>query len=60
MVGDRAKTVGPIYVNSRKAILYGSVVASFCCEGFGLNRTTKTTRTEINKRLRELEKITRV
>ena len=60
MVGYLAKTGGSIDVNIRKAILYGSVVASFCCEGFGLNRTTKTTRTEINKRLRELEKITRV
>jgi len=59
-VGYLAKTGGSIDVNIRKAILYGSVVASFCCEGFGLNRTTKTTRTEINKRLRELEKITRV
>ena len=60
MVGYLAKTGGSIDANIRKAILYGSVVASFCCEGFGLNRTTKTTRTEINKRLRELEKITRV
>ena len=60
MVGYLAKTGGSIDANIRKAILYGSVVASFCCEGFGLNRTIKTTRTEINKRLRELEKITRV
>jgi len=60
MVGYLAKTGGSIDANIRKAIFYGSVVASFCCEGFGLNRTTKTTRTEINKRLRELEKITRV
>ena len=59
-VGYLAKTDGSIDANIRKAIFYGSVVASFCCEGFGLNRTTKTTRTEINKRLRELEKITRV
>ena len=60
MVGYLTKTGGSIDANIRKAILYGSVVASFCCEGFGLNRTTKTTRTDINKRLRELEKITRV
>ena len=60
LVGYLAKKAGSIDSNIRKAVLYGSVVASFCCEGFGLNRTTKTTRTEINKRLRELEKITRV
>ena len=60
MVGYLAKTGGSIDTNIRKAILYGSVVASFCCEGFGLNRITKTTRAEINQRLRALEKITRI
>ena len=60
MVGYLAKSGGSVDSNIRKAILYGSVVASFCCEGFGLNRTTKTTRTEINQRLRALEKMTRV
>jgi sugar/nucleoside kinase (ribokinase family) len=60
MVGYLAKTGGLVDANIRKAILYGSVVASFCCEGFGLNRTTKTTRSEINQRLRALEKITRI
>ena len=59
MVGYLAKTGGSVDANIRKAILYGSVVASFCCEGFGLNRTTKTTRSEINQRLRALEKMTR-
>ena len=60
MAGYLAKTGGSVDANIRKAILYGSVVASFCCEGFGLNRTTKTTRSEINQRLRALEKMTRV
>jgi sugar/nucleoside kinase (ribokinase family) len=59
MAGYLAKTGGSVDANIRKAILYGSVVASFCCEGFGLNRTTKTTRSEINQRLRALEKMTR-
>jgi hypothetical protein len=40
-------------------MVYGSVVASFCCEGFGLQRTAKTTRPEIEQRVRELEKLTR-
>ena len=60
LVGYLAKNGGSIDANIRKAVLYGSVVASFCCEGFGLNRTTKTTRAEINKRLRELEKMSYV
>jgi hypothetical protein len=32
-------------------------VASFCCEGFGLTVTTKVTKTDIQARVRELEKI---
>jgi hypothetical protein len=32
-------------------------VASFCCEGFGLARTTKATKAEIAGRVRELEKL---
>ena len=59
LIGYLAKTGGSVDANIRKAVMYGSVVASYCCEGFGLNRTTKTTRAEINKRLRELEKMTR-
>ena len=59
LIGYLAKTGGSVDANIRKAVMYGSVVASFCCEGFGLNRTTKTNRAEINKRLRELEKMTR-
>jgi len=35
------------------------VVASFCCEGFGLQRTTRTTRAQVERRVRELEKLTR-
>lgn len=44
--------------NLRRAMLYGSVVASFCCEGFGLTRTVKTTRQQIESRVRQLEKMT--
>jgi hypothetical protein len=45
--------------NIRRAMIHGSVVASFCCEGFGLNRTTKVTRKHVNQRVKELEKLTR-
>jgi len=40
-------------------MIYGSVVASFCCEGFGLQRTTKLTRAKIEQRVEELERLTR-
>jgi sugar/nucleoside kinase (ribokinase family) len=43
----------------RQAMLRGSVVASFCCEGFGVNRTTKVTRAHIKRRARELATLTK-
>ena len=59
MMGYLAAAKGPIDNHIRRAMVYGSVVASFCCEGFGLQRTAKTTRPEIEQRVRELEKLTR-
>jgi sugar/nucleoside kinase (ribokinase family) len=54
-----AQKTGTIETNLRRAIVHGSVVASFCCEGFGLNVTTRTVRASIDARVRELEKIAR-
>jgi cytidine kinase len=59
MVGYLAATPGPVEKKMRRAMIYGSVVASFCCEGFGLTRTTKVKRSDIDKRVRELEKLTK-
>ena len=59
MMGYLATASGSVEENIRRAMIYGSVVASFCCEGFGLLRTTKITRAQINKRVGELEKLTR-
>jgi cytidine kinase len=59
MMGYLATAKGSIDANIRRAMVYGSVTASFCCEGFGLNRTTKTKRADIEKRVKELEKLTR-
>jgi sugar/nucleoside kinase (ribokinase family) len=59
MMGYLATARGGIDKNFRRAMVYGSVVASFCCEGFGLNRTTKAKRADIDKRVKELEKMTR-
>jgi sugar/nucleoside kinase (ribokinase family) len=58
MMGYLATAPGPIEKNFRRAMIYGSVTASFCCEGFGLNRTTKIKRSDIEKRVKELEKLT--
>jgi len=59
LMGYLATARGSIDANIRRAMVYGSVIASFCCEGFGLNRTTKTRRTDIEKRVKELERLTR-
>ena len=60
LMGYLASAPGPIDRNIRRAMLYGSVVASFCCEGFGLKFTTRVTRAAIEKRFKELAKLTKV
>jgi sugar/nucleoside kinase (ribokinase family) len=59
MMGYLATAQGSIDANIRRAMVYGSVTASFCCEGFGLTRTATTQRADIEKRVKELEKLTR-
>ncbi len=59
MMGRLAAAKGSIEDNLRRAMIYGSVTASFCCEGFGLTRTTKTKLAQIDRRVKELEKLTR-
>src|SRR6266480_4030465 len=59
MMGYLATAKGTVENNIRRAMIYGSVTASFCCEGFGLKCTTKTKRAHIDRRVRELEKLTR-
>jgi cytidine kinase len=59
LMGYLAAACGPIDANLRRAMIYGSVTASFCCEGFGLMRTTQIKRTDIDRRVKELEKLTK-
>jgi cytidine kinase len=59
MMGYLAAAKGSIDSNIRRAMVYGSVTASFCCEGFGLTRTTKIKRRDIVRRVKELEKLTK-
>ncbi|HZV35264.1 MAG TPA: PfkB family carbohydrate kinase [Verrucomicrobiae bacterium] len=59
MMGYLSTARGSIDANLRRAMIYGSVVASFCCEGFGLNSTTKIKRSSIENRVKELEKLSR-
>ena len=59
MMGYLATARGSTDANIRRAMIHGSVVASFCCEGFGLTRTTRITRATINARVKELESMIR-
>ncbi len=59
MIGYLASQPGAIDAKLRRAMVYGSVVASFCCEDFGLQATTKATRKAIEKRFAQLEKLVR-
>jgi sugar/nucleoside kinase (ribokinase family) len=59
LMGYLAAAKGSVEANIRRAMVYGSVTASFCCEGFGLKGTTRAKRADIDRRVRELEKLTR-
>ena len=59
MMGYLAAVKGSIDDHIRRAMIHGSVVASFCCEGFGLTRITRIKRAQIDSRVRELERLTR-
>jgi sugar/nucleoside kinase (ribokinase family) len=59
MMGYLATANGAIDDHIRRAMIYGSVVASFCCEGFGLTRITRIKRADIERRVRELERLTK-
>ena len=57
MMGYLASQKGSLESKLRKGIIHGSVTASFCCEDFGLKKTTKIKKKDITKRVRELTKM---
>ena len=59
LIGYMASRPGTVESKLRRAMVYGSAVASFCCEGFGLNATVKATRKAIEHRVKVLEKLTK-
>ena len=56
-IGFIAKTKDHSDANLRKAVIYGSVIASFNAEDFSLNRQKKLTKEEIEKRFSEMKEI---
>ena len=59
LMGYLAACKGPVSANLKRGMIYGSAVASFCCEGFGLTRTTRATHQAIKQRVRHLERMVR-
>ena len=57
LMGHLASQKGYIEKNLRTAIIHGTVTASYCCEDFGLKKTTKVKKADISKRVRELTKM---
>jgi cytidine kinase len=60
MLGYLASVGGNVDRHLRRSVVYGAAVASFCCEGFGLTRTTRITRKQIDERATELESMVRL
>jgi len=60
MLGYLASVGGSVERNLRRALVHGAAVASFCCEGFGLTRTTRVTRKQIDQRVKQLEAMVRL
>lgn len=57
LMGYLASNKGSIDSLLPKAMIHGSVTASFCCEGFGLKKTTLSTKAGINQRVKQLTKM---
>ncbi len=55
MMGYLSTARGGVEQNIRKAMVYGSVVASFCCEGFGVKVTSGITKQLIDDRAKRLQ-----
>jgi sugar/nucleoside kinase (ribokinase family) len=58
LMGHLAQTGDLSERNLRRAMVYGSVMASFAVEDFGLRRTARLTRPEIETRFREFKSLT--
>ncbi len=56
-IGYLAKTDDISFENMKRAIVYGSAMASFCVEKFGVERIMNLTETEISDRVSEFVKL---
>ena len=56
-IGYLAQTDDISFDNLKRALVYGSAMASFCVEKFGVERMTNLSREEINERVAEFVKL---
>jgi sugar/nucleoside kinase (ribokinase family) len=56
-IGYLAKTDDTSFENMKRAIIYGSAMASFCVEKFGIERLLNLSEAEINDRVSEFVKL---
>ena len=59
MVSYLAKTNNISFQNMKRAVIYGSAMASFCVEKFGTERLQTLTRVEINERVNKFVNLVR-
>ncbi len=59
-IGYLAQTEDVSFENMKRAIIYGSVLASFCVERFGTERLESLTSEEVNERLKQFMKLSQV
>lgn len=57
-IGYLAKTGDISFENMKRAVIYGSAMASFCVEKFGTQRLTEITQEDLNARIRQFNKLT--
>lgn len=57
-IGYLTKTDDISFENMKKAVIYGSTLASFCVEKFGTERMQHITKLEINQRLLQFKSLT--
>ena len=58
LAGQGVAAKGADLAELRRAVIYGSVMGSFCCEKFGVDRFRSLTREEIDARFREFQSCT--
>ncbi|OHX66256.1 PfkB family carbohydrate kinase [Flammeovirga pacifica] len=57
-IGYLAKTDDISFDNMKKAVIYGSAMASFCVEKFGTERLLEMTEADLEARVKEFEELT--